>query len=421
MRRAFALRWSHGSIAQLFSGRDNSLGLLRLGLATAVIFSHASILGYGAKEYGLEFSGGQVTVGNLAVYGFFVLSGILVTRSGARLPLGRFLWHRALRILPGFWVCLLFTAFVVAPALYWYVHGDLAGLGGTKGPLGFADGPLGYLRADWAVATRHYDIAGLMTYARSEGWLHNGAFNGSLWTLRYEVLCYVGVAVLAVTGILKRARRAVLLVAALFYWLVVRQASAEPFWGGASHARYLEVQQIPLMGAVTPQWLIYLGLAFSLGTIIELYRDRIPVSDPLGVAALAVFVGSLHYGWFFLVGLPALAYLLVWLAIRLPRPFRRVGARHDYSYGIYIYGFLVQQTLALIGWTRWGMAAYLGLTLLFTLLLAVASWHLVERPALRLKDLGRSAPPTAPARRSVPRSVEPDALVSAASSPASGS
>ncbi|PWG11974.1 hypothetical protein DF268_18615 [Streptomyces sp. V2] len=38
--------------------------------------------------------------------------------------------------------------------------------------------------------------------------------------------------------------------------------------------------------------------------------------------------------------LRCLAYALVWLAIRLPAPFRRIGARNDYSYGIYIYGFL---------------------------------------------------------------------------------
>ncbi|MET9622717.1 hypothetical protein ABZZ37_18390 [Streptomyces sp. NPDC006464] len=194
-------------------------------------------------------------------------------------------------------------------------------------------------------------------------------------------------AALAVTGILKRARWVILPVAALLAWLVIRQAATDAFWAGPYDAHLLHNFQLPPFGQLNPSFLIYLGFAFTLGAAIELYKERIPVSDPLGVAALGVLLGSLHYGYLFTVGIPAFAYALVWLAIRLPAAFRRIGAKHDYSYGIYIYGFLVQQTLALLGYTRWGLAAYLALTFLITLLLAMASWHLVERPAMQLKDV----------------------------------
>ncbi|MFF5976872.1 acyltransferase family protein [Streptomyces sp. NPDC012769] len=404
MPRGFVLPWSRGTVAELFTGRDNSLGFLRLALATAVVVSHARILGYGGKEHLLGFSHGQLTLGTISVYGFFVLSGILVSRSGARLPVGRYFWHRVLRILPGFWVCLLFTAFVAAPFLHWYVRGDL---GGFSGPAG----PLDYVQANWSLAMRQYDISGILTELRGSGaQVYNSAFDGALWSLRYEFLCYVGVAVLAVTGVLTRARRAVLLVTAVLFWLVARQALDKPFWHGPSEARYFEAVELPLLGVVTPAYTIYLGLAFCLGVLIELYRDRIPVSDWLGAASLAVVAGSLHYGYFFVFGIPAFAYALVWLAIRLPAPFRRIGARNDYSYGIYIYGFVVQQVLAVIGWTRWGMPAYLGLTMVFTLILAAASWHLVERPALRMKDLWRRPPaPRLPQPAKAP--AEPEAPV----------
>ncbi|MEV5971830.1 acyltransferase [Streptomyces sp. NPDC051921] len=385
MHRGFALRWSQGTVAELLKGRHNSLGFLRLALASAVVVSHARILGYGGKEYLHSFSGGQTDLGKLSVYGFFVLSGILVTRSGMRLSLGRFLWHRALRIFPGFWMCLAVAAFAVAPLLYRHLHSTLEGFGGPHGPLD-------YFRANWAVSTNQYDISQIMTDARSAGLVHNTAFNGALWSLRYEFLCYLAVAALAVVGILARARRAVLVLTAVLGWLVVRQAMTDPFWAGPYDAYALPALQLPPFGPVSPAFLIYLGFAFALGAVIELYKERVPVSDPLGLAALAVLLGSLHYGYLFTVGIPAFAYVLVWLAIRLPAVFRRVGARHDYSYGIYIYGFLVQQTLALIGWTRWGMGAYLALTFAFTVLLAMASWHLVEHPMMKLKDLrlGRS-------------------------------
>lgn len=117
----------------------------------------------------------------------------------------------------------------------------------------------------------------------------------------------------------------------------------------------------------------------------------------LGVLCALMLLGSLRFGYLYTVGLPAFAYLLLWLAIRLPAPFRRIGARHDYSYGIYIYGFVVQQSLVVLDLARWGFWPYLAMSLAGTLLAAVLSLHLVERPAMKLKDLGGKRPPGAPA------------------------
>ena len=109
--RSRTSRWSHGTVAELFTDRGTSVGFIRLVLATAVVVSHSRILGFGRTEPLLTLSHGQITLGQISVYGFFVLSGILITRSAARISLGSFLWRRALRLLPGLWVCLLVTAF----------------------------------------------------------------------------------------------------------------------------------------------------------------------------------------------------------------------------------------------------------------------------------------------------------------------
>lgn len=375
-------RWSHGTVADLLTGRNNSLGFIRLILATAVVVSHARVLGFGRTEYGHAFTHGQVDLGKWSVYGFFILSGILVTRSGIRLSLGRFLWHRALRLLPGLWMCLFLTAFVAAPVLYWRLHGSLDGF------VGRAWGPVEYLRANWAIALQQNDVSDVMADAIGRGLAHDRSLDGALWSLYYEVLCYVGVAVLAVTGVLARARRAVLLIACLLGWLVLRQSVGDRFWAGAFDASYFHPFDLPVVGFTNPVLVIYLGFAFALGAVIELYRERIPVSDVLGIGSLLVLLGSARYGFLFVVGVPAFAYFLVWLAIRLPAPFRRIGARHDYSYGIYIYGFVVEQVLVVMGFARWGLPAYLGLSLAVTIVLAMLSWHCVEGPAMRLKDLG---------------------------------
>ncbi|MFJ3965479.1 acyltransferase family protein [Streptomyces sp. NPDC090036] len=376
------VRWSHGTVADLLTGRNNSMGFIRLCLATAVVVSHARVLGFGKAEFGHAFSHGQVDLGKWSVYGFFVLSGILVTRSGVRLRLGRFLWHRALRLLPGLWVCLFLTAFVAAPVLYWRLHGSLDGFVDRAG------GPVDYLQANATIQLNQYDVSNVMSDAMGKGLAYDRSLDGALWSLYYEVLCYVGVAILAVTGVLARARRAVLLITCLLGWLVIRQAVGDRFWAGAFEASFLAPFELPVVGFTNPVLIVYLGYAFALGALIELYRERIPVSDVLGIASLVALLVSARYGFLFVVGVPAFAYFLVWLAIRLPAPFRRIGARNDYSYGIYIYGFVIEQALVVLGFARWGLLPYLGLSLAVTVLLAMLSWHCVEKPAMRLKDLG---------------------------------
>ncbi|MBT2447817.1 acyltransferase [Streptomyces sp. ISL-43] len=380
------MRWSHGSVADLLTGRNNSMGLLRPCLSIAVLVAHARILGFDRAEFGHSFTHGQTDLGKWAVYGFFILSGILVTRSGARLPLGRFLWHRALRLLPGLWVCLFLTAFLAAPLVYWRVHGTLDGF------LGHSHGPLEYLRSNWRVALHQLDVSDAMADAVQAGLAHDGGINGALWSLYSEVFCYLGIAVLAVTGVLTRARRVVLVGALVLGWLVIRQAGSGRFWAGPQDSSYPQYFFIPLFGSLNPGWIIYLGFAFALGAVIEMYKERIAVSDALGIMSLLVLLAGARYGYLFVVGLPAFAYLLVWLAVRLPAPFRRIGARHDYSYGIYIYGFVCQQVLLVYGFARWGLIPYLAACLALTTVLAVLSWHCVERPAMRLKDVWKPGP-----------------------------
>jgi peptidoglycan/LPS O-acetylase OafA/YrhL len=104
------------------------------------------------------------------------------------------------------------------------------------------------------------------------------------------------------------------------------------------------------------------------------------------VSAVFVAVSCMMRQPSLLEALP-LAYLCVWAGIRLP--FHRLGQRVDLSYGIYIYAFPVQQLLALRGWPSHGFAVYLIATIALTLPLALASWFVVERPALRRK----SSPP----------------------------
>ena len=94
------------TLGRLYAGRDNGIGAIRLGLAVVVVLTHGTSLGFGWEDLGESLFRGQTNTGTLAVFSFFVLSGLLITRSAARTSPGRFVWHRMLRILPGLWVCL---------------------------------------------------------------------------------------------------------------------------------------------------------------------------------------------------------------------------------------------------------------------------------------------------------------------------
>jgi len=310
---------------------------------------------------------GQESFGGLAVAGFFVISGFLVTRSfeGSR-STGQFLWKRFLRIMPGFWVCLAVTVAVFAPLAYVHQYGTLRGY-----LHGHPDSPLRYLQANWWLSIGQFNIDGLLS---STPYQHSGfpqAFDGSLWTLIYEAKCYLAVAVAGAIGLLVRGRIAILGIT-LFLWGVQVEQSI--------HATFL--RGVPVIGDPN---MVRLAFAFSLGALLYLYRAELPMSDLGAAVAAAVLVISLRTSSYSAVGVAAFAYVCLWAAVRLPfASYEKVG---DFSYGIYIYAFPVQQLLALHRAYRFGLVPYMVLSGAGSLACAVPSWFLIERNALRLKRL----------------------------------
>lgn len=363
-------RMSGSSIGDALGGHRNSLGVLRLVLAGLVIFDHAFPLGGFGEDPFWRYTSGQTSLGGIAVGGFFAISGYLIIKSGASADIVQFLWRRAIRIFPAFWGVLLVAACIVGP-LAWRLSGR-----GLRDYFSFhSDGPWGYIASNWTLQINRYGIYDIFLgtpYGEQTG---ASVFNGSLWTLWYEWGCYMMVAVLAIAGVLARAR--VLVVVLAFLVFAVKMLAAVD---AAAPAVIL-----PLFG--DPQ-VLFLASAFLCGAVLGIYSDRIPFADGLGVASGALFVVSLFYGGFAIIGIPCGAYFLLYLAARLPRSFQWIGARNDYSYGVYVYGFLVQQCLAALGVHRWGYLPFAFAAIPITFGLAWLSWHLIEKRALALKSWG---------------------------------
>lgn len=383
--REFASTRRPDSVAARFDPRSNSVNALRLGLAALVLLSHSLTMSGGTDPLG-DLTGGIVDLGTVAVDGFFALSGFLIARSFVSSPtVGRFLWRRALRILPGFWACLLVTVAVFLPLAQLLRYGTLAGF-----PLTGPESALRYLYANAALYIDQFTVRGLFD---------GRPVNGSLYTLFYEFACYLGVAVAGVLGLIGRRRAAMLTVGAV----LTLAAAVDLVTAGA------------ITGDGDVRWLfLRLGLMFVAGVVAYQWADRIPLRLPGAVAAAALLAGALAAAAAFgqdpqsraayLVLAPAaVAYLILSAGAR--QGLRRIGARRDLSYGLYIYAWPVQVTLLLVGAAGWPLPLFLGAALVISLALALLSWVAVESPALALKSW---TPGRRPARRpDGPRGASP--------------
>lgn len=367
------ISWYRGlpNLRVALAGHNNSLGLIRLVLAIAVIFDHAFPLGGYGDDPVLALTKGQATLGDLAVIGFFGISGYLITKSGMSSDIVQFLWRRFLRIFPAYWLLLAVSALLVGP-LFWMMAGSpLASYFSFD-----STGPIGYIAKNWTLNIGTYGIYDIFQYTTPWGQFSGSSvFNGSIWTLIYEWNCYLLIALLVALGILKKLPSVVLLLAVLFsYFMYLNIANP-----GAMPTFY------PRLG---DQYFVRLTFAFLVGAALAYLANVVRAHLVFGVLAIAVIGVTLRTGVFYLFGVIAFTYLLLWLGSWLPKSWNWIGAKNDYSYGIYIYGFLVQQMLAFWGVNEWGYIPYVAITIPITFILAWLSWHALEKRAMSLKDWG---------------------------------
>ncbi len=340
-----------------FDFSHNGIGFLRFFFASLVVWSHAFNLGGFGIDPLSAFTKGVEDGGTIAVDGFFVLSGFLIARSFERTGhLGRYLWHRALRIFPGFWACLVVVAFGFAPLVYVHERATLAGF--FAGP----NSPWTYLSSNALLVMNQYDIGGLLAGAPVPL-----LFNHSLWTLQYEFLCYLMVGALGTLVLVMRKPALFLLPLGLCFALF------------AAASWYRSLEQVP-----TALRAFELYTFFAIGLCAYVFRERLPVRGSLACLSLLLVAATIATRAYGLVLPFALSYLTLYVAMFLP--LRDFDKRCDLSYGIYIYAFPISQLSTAFGVAREGFMAYLGLAYFASLAFAAASWFGIEKRSLALKN-----------------------------------
>jgi len=348
-------------LGDICRGRDNNLNLIRIVAAGAVLVSHAWPItgGPGTPQPLSHLLGFEL--GRLAVMVFFAISGFLIARSYERQPTVRqWLAARILRLFPALTVMLLLTALVLGP-LY------------TAMPLDayFSDPRTQtYVPHNLTLALRQAELPGVfetVPYAYET--------NGSLWSLYFEVLCYGGVLAMGLAGAF-RAWTPLVLAAAAFVGLnaAVVIAPADTFPDG--FRTFLSV-----------------AMPFACGVAFHLARSWIPLSiwllAPMLLAAFVLRATPLYH--------PAVVLALsygVFLVAYLPKGrVLRYNAVGDFSYGVYIYAWPVQQAVVQ-GFGPMAPLENIAIAAPITLGLAILSWKLIEKPALALvRHAGPSSRP----------------------------
>lgn len=332
----------NGTLREVFDPRHNALNAWRLVLAAGVILQHSWPLT--GRDFQTPFE--QVFT-QVWVDGFFVVSGFLITGSWLNNPrLREYAAARALRIFPGLWVCVIIVAFVLAP-----IGAALSG---------------GSLRLSSQIAYVLNNAVLNIYYSGIDGTPLNvpwhGVWDGPLWTLIFELICYLAVAVLGVIGLLRRR------------WTIPVVFAVSV--AGAAVVGY------PVMELETPpQMVLRFAVVFSAGALLYQYRDRIPARWWLVAvcAGLVVLLGLLpNYRVY--AALP-LAYAVIVSGALLKRP----RLRNDLSYGMYIYAWPVQQLLAAAGLIWLDPRLFFVLATACTIPLAAFSWFVIERQAMKLK------------------------------------
>jgi len=349
------------SILEENNGKGPGFDFLRLALALLILFWHSFVLCNG-MPWSIQTLHGpwRIFIFSL-VPSFFALSGFLVAGSMVRTErLRTFLLFRILRIVPALVMETVLSAFVLGA---WVTTLPLNKYFTSPEFTAYMLNIIGFV---------HFELPGVF---ESNPWPRY--VNFSLWTIPAELGCYTLLSVLMLAGI---AKERVLL---LMTFVLVTLMLALMGLGGFDTYTSFVVLSRPM-----------LVCCFAAGNLFYLWRDRICLSPRLFAFSTVAFGLSIYYYYplVFSVGAVSITYITIYIGLmrihKIP-----LLMRGDYSYGTYLYAYPIQQTVV---WLFPALRQFYFVFLIaapVTLLLAMFSWHLIEKPALTLKKRFISASP----------------------------
>ncbi len=331
--------------------RFNLFDLLRFIAATMVIYGHSyPLLGLTPPDLITRIFP-FADSGALGVYIFFSISGFLNAKSVVKNKATVFYINRSLRIFPGLFVALLFAALVVGPLC-------------TALPLDryiVSPQTWRYITAN-SVLSPNYALPGVFNEN-----LYKTAVNGSLWTLPTEFALYL-ILPLAVKALDNRLRATLLIAAGLLFFHII--------------SVYISGYAINTFGLGPLEEVSANAFFFFAGASVAYSgAEKSSTRQLIFLSLLLLFTGRAAYG--------SIAFLIIFpmLVIKIGSlETRRLKLKNDISYGIYIYAFPVQQTVWHFFNSKISPVVMMLLSMLVTFVLALISWHFIEKPILANRE-----------------------------------
>ncbi|KLK89130.1 acyltransferase [Methanoculleus sediminis] len=323
---------------------SNNFDFLRFAAAAMIVVAHAYALRLGYVGIGLYDP--VVLMAQAGLAALLVTSGYLIAASweSTASPL-RFAWKRFLRVVPGLVLAILVTLFVIGPLMTSLPPGEY--FAALFSPAGLTTAPF-------------FEDGSAIGLFQDNPWTY---VNGSLWTIPLEVAMYGIVAALGIAGLLHR-------------W------GAIPALAGVNIILWASWFDDPRMAKIR------FTLYFLIGAYLYLHRERIAYRPVVAGALLLLLGFSAMTPYLTVAGVIAIPYLTIYAA-HLPIPFLSTfGRSGDFSYGIYIYHYPIQQVLIQATANTLHLPTLCGISFLATFALAYLSWNLVEKRALAAKSLG---------------------------------
>lgn len=339
------------TIGQSFNAKSNNFDIIRLLAACLVVFSHSfSLLGH--REPVAHWLGGYDTGGGWAVSIFFVISGFLIARSCLERSFPVYLGSRLARIIPALAVLVLFDVLIIGPL--------------------FTSLPIKEYFSSWQTISHLYSISIFFQQNGLPGVFDGSIVNGTIWTLPIEFACYILLPILYIASLMRRWTILIPLIIVAFLYIHSVRSGLD--WANQGGEIFFG---LPYFSTVKNT------LFFMIGAAFWVHRNDIPVSRTIAVISFVLLI----FGSFGYLKQPilysSLSYLTIYMALAKHIPINLQKWPGDISYGIYLYGFPLQQ--AIIYSRLNGHIDPLTLSIVslpITCVIAFMSWHLVEKPAL---------------------------------------
>lgn len=349
----------------LLKGRPSGFDYMRIALSTCVLVWHSYQVAYGTNEalrFWRESWIGWVLPIILPM--FFALSGFLVAGSMYRNSnLLVFLALRIIRIFPALVVEITLVALILGPLVT------------TVSISEYIVSPVFHRYFLNMVGDIHYLLPGVFEHNPERS-----IVNSQLWTIPFELECYVAISFAALIGMFRNIKLVmpIFCVATLLLLL----------WNFHKH-----VDPAPA-GGISGRLLV---LCFLAGVVIYSFRERIPYKFGFALLAFLISIILIRYKYTAYLTPIFFAYLTVYLGLLNPKRSVIVSSG-DYSYGLYLYSCPIQQAVALSLGSHLSFALNLAISFPIAVVFSLFSWWFVERPFLKVRKFIPAKPAPTPAR-----------------------